>query len=82
VVREQYHIQRPPGARRASEYSDDGYDEYTVGGDGGGGRGRRQGYREKEDRGLERERGLLILVAAFVVGLVFCLRETRSHSRR
>ncbi|KAH8912571.1 hypothetical protein BR93DRAFT_85832 [Coniochaeta sp. PMI_546] len=77
VVRDQYHVQRLPGAHQASEYSDD-YDEYTVGGDGLSRGGGRQRYREK-DRGRDRERGLLIVIAAFMVGLIFCLRETRSR---
>lgn len=77
VVREEYHVQRPPRAYQASEYSD-GYDEYTVGGDDLDRGGGRQQYREK-DRGRDRERGILIIIAAFMVGLIFCLRESRSR---
>jgi hypothetical protein len=81
-VREQYHVQQPR-TYPASEYADSDYDEFTVaGGSDGRGRGRqRQRFREKDGRGGDRgrERGLLIVIAAFVVGLIFCLRESRSR---
>jgi hypothetical protein len=83
VRQQQLHVRRQPGAHQRSQYSDDdddGYEEYTVGGDGRG--ARRQRYREKDDRGLGREGGLLLVIAAFMVGLVFCLRETRRRDRR
>lgn len=78
VMREQYHVQLPPKPRDASASSDE-YEEYTVGADGGG--PRQQRYRDK-NRAVGREQGLLLAVAAFVVALVFCLRETRSRGRR
>lgn len=77
VVREQYHLQQPPRRNQDSEYSDD-YEEYVVHAEEP--RGGRQQYREKE-KDRQRGLGMLLVVVTVLVGLVFCLRETREVRR-
>ncbi|KAB5572376.1 hypothetical protein GE09DRAFT_667034 [Coniochaeta sp. 2T2.1] len=83
--REENHhlqVQRIPRAYTASEYSD-GYEEYTVGRDGRPRQSRGgQRFRGDGEKDRDRERGLLLVVAAFVVGLVFCLRASRRRDQR
>lgn len=77
MVREQYHLQQPPRRNQDSEYSDD-YEEYVVHAEEP--RGGRQQYREKE-KDRQRGLGMLLVVVTVLVGLVFCLRETREVRR-